>query len=163
MVEVFIAFGSNVGDREENLKSALQLVKRKMKLLKISSMYETEPMYVEDQNWFLNLVAIVETDLQPRKLLDYLKATERRLGRQNGVKYGPRIIDMDILFYGKEIVTEEGLEIPHPKIHERPFVLIPFVELQPHYVHPIQKKTILTLLSELKPEKSVIKRGKLKV
>ena len=160
MVEVFIAIGSNLGDREDNVKTALQLLKKKMRLLKVSSTYETEPMYVEDQNWFLNCVAKVETDLPPRKLLGYLKDTERRMGRQRGVRYGPRIIDMDILFYGEEVVIQKDLEIPHPKIQERPFVLIPLVEIEPNHIHPLQQKTVLKLLSELNSDKSVFKRQK---
>jgi len=160
MVEVFIAIGSNLGDREDNVKKALKLLKKKMRLLKVSSTYETEPMYVEDQNWFLNCVAKLETDLPPRKLLGYLKDTERSMGRQKGARYGPRIIDMDILFYGEEVVIRNDLEIPHPKIQERPFVLIPLVEIEPNHVHPLQQKTVLKLLSELNSKKSVIKRQK---
>ena len=158
MVEVFIAFGSNLGDREGNLRTALKLINKKMRVLRVSSTYETEPMYVEDQNWFLNSVAKIETDLAPRELLDYLKDTERSMGRQKGTRYGPRIIDMDILFYGKEIVTQSGLRIPHPKIHERPFVLVPLVEIEPDFVDPLRGKTVLQLLSELHSNKSVIRR-----
>ena len=163
MVEVFIALGSNLGNREDNVKTALELLKKKVRLLKVSSTYETEPMYVEDQNWFLNCVAGVETDLPPRELLGYLKDTERRMGRQTGVRYGPRIIDLDILFYGEEVVTQTDLEIPHPKIQERPFILIPLVEIEPNHIHPLQQKTVLKLLSELNSEKSVIKRKKQRV
>ena len=163
MVEVFIALGSNLGNREDSVKTALELLKKKVRLLKVSSTYETEPMYVEDQNWFLNCVAKVETDLPPRKLLGYLKDTERRMGRQTGVRYGPRIIDLDILFYGEEVVRQNDLEIPHPKIQERPFVLVPLAEIEPNYVHPIQQKTALKLLSELKSEKHIIKRQKQQV
>ncbi len=160
MVEAFIAIGSNLGEREDNVKTALQLLKKKVRLLKVSSTYETEPMYVEDQNWFLNCVAKIETELPPRNLLVYLKDMERRMGRQKGVRYGPRIIDLDILFYGNEVVKDNDLEIPHPKIQERPFVLIPLVEIEPDHVHPLHQKTVLKLLSELNSEKSVIKRQK---
>jgi 2-amino-4-hydroxy-6-hydroxymethyldihydropteridine diphosphokinase len=158
MVEVFIAFGSNLGDRECNLRTALELIKKKMKVLRVSSTYETEPMYIEDQNWFLNSVAKMETDLAPRELLEYLKDVEKRMGRQKVIRYGPRIIDMDILFYGKEVVTQNDLRIPHPKIHERPFVLVPLVEIEPDFVDPLRGKTILQLLSELHSNKSVIRR-----
>lgn len=158
MVEAFIAIGSNIGDREDNVSTALQLLKNKTRLLKVSSTYETEPMYVEDQNWFLNCVAKIETDIPPRNLLRYLKDIERKMGRKKVVRYGPRIIDLDILFYGNEIVKQKDLEIPHPKIQERPFVLIPLVEIEPDHVHPLQQKTVLKLLSELNSEKSVIKQ-----
>lgn len=158
MVDVFIAIGSNLGDREDNVKKALQLLKKKMRVLKVSSTYETEPMYVEDQNWFLNCVTKIETDLPPQELLGYLKDTEQRMGRQKETRYGPRIIDLDILFYGKEVVRQNDLEIPHPKIQERPFVLIPLVEIEPEFVHPLLHKTAINLLAELNSDKSVIKR-----
>lgn len=158
MVEVFIAFGSNVGDREGNVRKALELLKEKVKVLKVSSMYETEPMYIEDQNWFVNCVAKLETDLPPKELLGYLKDAERRMGRQKTARYGPRIIDLDILFYGEEVVRQNDLDIPHPKIQERPFVLIPLAEIEPNLIHPLLQKTILKLLSELNSDKSVTRR-----
>jgi 2-amino-4-hydroxy-6-hydroxymethyldihydropteridine diphosphokinase len=158
MGEVFLGLGSNVGDREGNVRKALQILKKKMRVLKVSSMYETEPMYVEDQKWFVNCVAKLETDLRPRELLDYVKDTERTLGRQRTIKYGPRVIDLDILFYGNEVVRESDLHIPHPKIRERSFVLIPLVEIEPDFIHPIQHMTVLKLLSDLNSNKSVIKK-----
>ena len=125
----FIGLGSNLGDREENLRRAIQLLKQKMKLVKISSLYESEPMYVKDQPWFVNCVAKFETNLTPKELLEYLHEIERKFGRQRSVRYGPRSIDLDILFYGNEIVDRNDLKIPHPMIQERRFVLVPLAEI----------------------------------
>lgn len=158
MVDVYIGIGSNLGDREGNVRKALEFLKENFTLVKVSSTYETEPMYIEEQNWFLNCVAKLETDLPPRELLSYLKDTERRIGRQKSVRYGPRIIDLDILFYGKKVLRQNDLEIPHPKIHERPFVLIPLTEIEPDFVHPLHHKTVSELLSELNSDKSVVRR-----
>ena len=159
MVDVFIGLGSNVGDRESNLRKAMELLKEKMKLVKVSSMYETEPMYLKDQPWFVNCVAKLETDLTPKELLVYLKDIERRLGRQKSVGYGPRSIDLDILFYGNEIVEESDLKIPHPRLHERRFVLVPLVEIEPGRVHPIYRRSASTLLANLNSNESVRKLG----
>jgi len=158
MVEVFIAIGSNLGNRESNIRTALQFLREKVTVLKISSTYETEPMYVEDQNWFLNSVAKIETDMSPIELLRYLKDVERRMGREKRPRYSPRIIDLDILFYGKQVVIQNDLMIPHPKIQERRFVLVPLVEIEPDYVHPTLQRKASQLLSELNSDKAVIKR-----
>ncbi|MBI3858969.1 MAG: 2-amino-4-hydroxy-6-hydroxymethyldihydropteridine diphosphokinase [Thaumarchaeota archaeon] len=159
MVDVFIGLGSNVGDREGNLRKAIELLNEKMKLVKVSSMYETEPMYLKNQAWFVNCVAKLETDLTPKELLVYLEDIERKLGRQKSVRYGPRSIDLDILFYGNEVVEESDLKIPHPRIHERRFVLVPFVEIEPDHVHPIYGKSAATLLANLNSNEHVRKAG----
>ena len=159
MVDVYIGLGSNVGDREGNLRKALELLKKKTRLLKVSSMYETEPMYLKDQAWFVNCAAELETSLTPKELLVCLKDIERRLGRQESVRYGPRSIDMDILFYGDQVVEESDLKIPHPRIHERRFVLIPLVEIGPDHVHPICGKTVATLLAGLNSNEHVRRLG----
>ncbi len=157
MVEAYIAFGSNIGDRKANINRALGILKQKIKLIKTSSFYETKPMYLENQDWFLNGSAKVETELKPRELLDFLKSTEKKMGRKEGGRNGPRIIDLDILFYGDQIVDENDLHIPHPKIQERAFVLVPLAEIEPDFIHPTYKKTVSHLLSELKYDKSEIK------
>jgi 2-amino-4-hydroxy-6-hydroxymethyldihydropteridine diphosphokinase len=157
MVEIFIGLGSNVGDREDNLRKALSLLNEKMKILRVSSMYETEPMYMKDQEWFLNCVAKFETDLTPRELLDYLQDIEKRLGRKRDARYGPRNIDLDILFYGSKVVEEDEFRIPHLKIHERRFVLVPLAEIDPEYIHPIYQTTISALLANLNSNESVRK------
>ncbi|MDG7008282.1 MAG: 2-amino-4-hydroxy-6-hydroxymethyldihydropteridine diphosphokinase [Nitrososphaerota archaeon] len=161
MVESLIALGSNLGDREDSLRRAIVMVGRQMSLIKMSSVYETEPMYYESQSWFLNCVASVETNLEPRELLERLQAIEREMGRQRSKRYGPRYIDLDILFYGDEIVSEPGLEIPHPKIAERPFVLVPLNEIRPELVHPVLKKSVSELLDALRTDKKVFKKPNL--
>jgi 2-amino-4-hydroxy-6-hydroxymethyldihydropteridine diphosphokinase len=161
MVESLIALGSNAGVREDNLRQGLELIGQKMTILEVSHVYETEPMYYLHQDWFLNCVAAVETALGPRALLDLLHAIERELGRRPGIRYGPRVIDLDILFYGDEVVSEPELEIPHPRIPERPFVLVPLNEIRPGLVHPVLKKRVSDLLDELKSDERILKRPEL--
>ena len=158
MVEAYIALGSNEGAREDNLRKAFEILKGKMTVINASSVYETKPMYVEDQGWFLNCVAKVDTSLRPRDLLDFLKEIERELGRKVVLRNGPRIIDLDILFYGNQIIINNDLEIPHPKIAERLFVLVPLAEVEPTLVHPVLNKTVTELLSKLNYDESEIRR-----
>ncbi len=152
MTKVFLGLGSNLGDREKNIKEALRRLQKSgiARELKASSLYETEPEGVKNQPFFLNGVLEMETDLSPRDLLDVLQALEEQLGRRKGRKWGPRIIDLDILLYGNLVMKEEDLEIPHPLLARRSFVLIPLAELAPETVHPLLKKTI----SDLRDEKS---------
>jgi 2-amino-4-hydroxy-6-hydroxymethyldihydropteridine diphosphokinase len=113
-------------------------------------------MYVEDQGWFLNCAAKIETNLAPEELLKFLKSIEHKLGRKTVKRNGPRTIDLDILFYGDQILKEDDLQVPHPKIGERPFVLVPLAEIAPNLIHPVNKKTIIAMLSELDYDKSEI-------
>ena len=156
MVEAYIALGSNLGDREANIKKAIDALKVRIKIVKASSLYETKPMYIEDQGWFLNCAVEVETDLTPKELLKFLKNIEQKLGRKTVRRNGPRIIDLDILFYADQILRENDLEVPHPKIGERSFVLVPLAEIAPNLIHPVNKKTIADMLSELDYDKSEI-------
>ena len=141
-MNVYIGLGSNLGDKEENIKKAITLLKQKCRILKISSLYETEPMYYKDQDWFLNCAIKIETDLTPLELFSFLQSIEKKLGRVRTIKYGPRIIDLDILFYGNKIINDDKLIVPHPKLHERLFVLEPLNEICPNFVHPVLKESI---------------------
>ena len=157
MVEVFIALGSNIGDREANIKTALELLKQQVKIIKTSNLYETKPMYIEKQEWFLNGAAKIETELPPKELLALLKKIEKKLGRKPVERNGPRIIDLDILFYNNQVIYEGDLQIPHPKMEERAFVLVPLSEIAGDLIHSTKGKTIRELLADLHYDKSEIK------
>jgi 2-amino-4-hydroxy-6-hydroxymethyldihydropteridine diphosphokinase len=139
VVTAYIGLGANLGDREQALRRALDLVaaEPEVDLRSVSTFRETDPVGFVDQPRFLNAAAAIETDLSPRALLDRLLAVEGRLGRtRTGPKYGPRTIDLDLLLYGGETVDEPGLRVPHPRLHERRFALEPLAELAPELVLP---------------------------
>jgi 2-amino-4-hydroxy-6-hydroxymethyldihydropteridine diphosphokinase len=142
---VFLSLGSNIGDKEEHIRKALTLLANICKVRRTSHLYLTEPVGYTEQDWFLNCVVEVETDVDPKKLLSSIKSIERKLGRKKTVKNGPRIIDIDILFYGDCVVNTKNLVIPHPLLQERLFVLQPMMDLNPGFVHPVLKKTIQEL------------------
>ena len=150
MTKVFLGLGSNLGDREQNIKEALKQHQgsEMARKVTISSLYETKPEGVKEQPLFLNAVLRMETGLSPRNLLDALQDLERQLGRERSRKWGPRIIDLDILLYGNLVMKEKDLEIPHPLLAERSFVLIPLAELAPETIHPILGETISALRDE---------------
>jgi 2-amino-4-hydroxy-6-hydroxymethyldihydropteridine diphosphokinase len=148
-----------VGDREGNLRRALSALGARTRLVAASSVYETEPMYREDQERFLNCVVVVETDIEPLALLRWLKYTETRMGRDpRAARNAPRVIDMDILFYGQRVVSGPSLRVPHPGIAERAFVLVPLCEVRPNLVHPVLGKTVTELLDGLRTRKGVVRR-----
>lgn len=145
---VYIALGSNVGDRAANLRQARQQIAASdLRVLRESSIYETAPRDVEDQPWFLNQVIECETDLFPRQLLARLQKIERAIGRKRRIAKGPREIDLDILFYGDAVVKAPELEIPHPRLAERRFVLEPLAELVPDKKHPGTRRTMREMLA----------------
>jgi 2-amino-4-hydroxy-6-hydroxymethyldihydropteridine diphosphokinase len=145
----YVGLGSNLGDREATVHRALELLGERVRVVAVSSLRETEPWGDADQPRFVNAAAAVETELSPRGLLDTLLAVERELGRtREGRRYGPRTIDLDLLVYGDEIVAEEGLIVPHPRLHERRFALEPLVELDPGLSVP-GRGTVSQLLRHL--------------
>ncbi len=145
---VYIALGSNLGDRAEHLRQAReQIDAQDLRLLRASSIYETAPRDVEDQPWFLNQVIECETDLFPRQLLARLQKIERGMGRKRRIAKGPREIDLDILLFGDAVVKAPELEVPHPRLAERRFVLEPLAELVPEKRHPGTRKMMREMLT----------------
>ncbi|MCH8290455.1 2-amino-4-hydroxy-6-hydroxymethyldihydropteridine diphosphokinase [Candidatus Poribacteria bacterium] len=153
----YISFGSNVGDRLVHINQALQYLSEADGILvtKVSSLYETEPVGYEEQDWFLNGVVAVETGLSPRQLLKVLQQIEKRIGRQQRKRWGPREMDLDLLIFDQRCINTPDLIVPHPEMHQRRFVLIPFAEIAPDTIHPILRQNIRTLLDDLPTEKDV--------
>jgi 2-amino-4-hydroxy-6-hydroxymethyldihydropteridine diphosphokinase len=157
---VFIGFGSNVGDRIDFCDRAVTLLSLlpHSRLIGVSLLYEAEP--VNDganpgDGWFLNGAVQLETDIAPQNLLSLLREIERSLGRDEDDRSGPRTIDLDILFYGERVIDESGLIVPHPRLHQRRFVLMPLSELDPLWVHPTRQQTVSQMLAEVKGRSEV--------
>lgn len=149
MAIAYIGIGSNLGNREANCLTAIKLIRdRGLTINKQSSMYETTPWGVEEQPGFINMAIEIETSLEPEKLLESLKCIEAEIGRQDSYRWGPRVIDLDILLYSDIIINSPMLQIPHPLMHQRDFVLRPMSEIAPDKMHPVIKKTIDKLLAE---------------
>jgi len=145
-----IAIGANIGDREKNIIDAINyIIEEGIDVVKVSSIIETEPYGYLDQPKFLNLVIEVKTDKTPQELLSTLLEIERKLKRERKIRFGPRTIDLDIIFYDDLIVEEENLTIPHKDMQNRYFVLKPLSEIEPDYIHPVLKKSVKELLKEL--------------
>lgn len=156
-INVYLSLGSNVGDRLINLAAARERIGRQVgKIAKASKVYETQPWGKTDQEAFLNQVVMVNTTLDARDLLEALNRIERDLGRERGERWGPRVIDLDILFYGRRIIRDKGLEIPHPELHKRAFVLVPLMELAGDLEHPVLKKNIDELYMECDDPSDVV-------
>ncbi|HLG23706.1 MAG TPA: 2-amino-4-hydroxy-6-hydroxymethyldihydropteridine diphosphokinase [Candidatus Nanoarchaeia archaeon] len=155
MPQAFIGVGSNLGDKEQNIKKAVSEIKKISKTIKLSSLYKTEPVGFKEQDWFLNCALEIETKLAPADLLKSLKEIEKKMGREKTFKNGPRIIDLDMLFYGNTVLKNKTLKIPHPKIRERKFVLVPLNEIAPDFIHPKLKKKVNDLLKETKDKSEV--------
>jgi 2-amino-4-hydroxy-6-hydroxymethyldihydropteridine diphosphokinase len=154
---VYLSLGSNVGDRAANLRTALTLLEAIGKVIAVSSFYETEPIELTAQPWFLNCAAKLETERMPKQLIKNILDLEREMGRQRQQKKGPRNIDIDILLFGTSIIEMQGLTVPHPALHERRFVLEPLAEIAPEVRHPVFKRTIRELRDALPPGQAVRK------
>ncbi|MEG9298850.1 2-amino-4-hydroxy-6-hydroxymethyldihydropteridine diphosphokinase [Mangrovibacillus sp. Mu-81] len=157
----YISLGSNMGEREAYLEKAINILHNhgKINVLKISSIYETEPVGFTEQGKFLNMVIEVRTDLSPEILLQQCLQVEIDLGRKREFKWGPRIIDLDILLYDHENIESENLLIPHPRMQERAFVLIPLLELEPSLGHPVLRTPFIRFLDEI-PDKEGVRLWK---
>jgi len=145
---IFLALGTNLGDRFANLKAAQEALPPKVQVGCLSPIYETLPWGYAEQPNFLNQVLQASTTLRPAGLLKYLKTLEKRLGRTPAVRYGPRLIDIDILFYDELVLQTPALTIPHPRLHERAFILVPLAALAPELVHPSLGCSIKSLLEK---------------
>lgn len=155
---IYLGLGSNLGDRDAHLRAALEALPPEVKLTRVSSVYDTEPMHVTEQPRFHNIVCAAITTLAPPDLLRYLKRIEDELGRTPGERFGPRVIDLDILFYDQIVVCESDLVIPHPRLANRQFVLAPLAEIAPFLRHPLLDATIGEL-HERGPNADVRKLG----
>jgi len=152
MKTVYLGLGSNVGDRARNLETALvKLAAPDLRILRVSSVYETEPVGFTAQHWFYNLAVEAETDLFPMQLLARAAKVEQALGRVRTVRNGPRTLDIDILLYARVLVHSVKLHIPHPRMADRRFVLAPLAELAPDLRHPITHETIRAMLEAAPP------------
>ena len=156
-VAVYFGLGSNMGDRQQNLSRALELLSPRLQIGQVSSLYDTEPMGNVNQPRFLNLVCQVFTKLAPMALLTLAKGIELKLGRTPGPTNAPRPIDIDILFYGNRVIATPKLVIPHPKLSERAFVLAPLAEIAPDLVHPVSGKTVKDLLEDTPGKQGVLR------
>lgn len=148
MHRVFLALGSNVGDRKGFLEKALEYLSSEIQDVQCAPIYESKAVGYENQDDFLNMVCTGFTDKEPLELLKFVKEGERKLGRTETFRWGPREIDIDILLYGDLVLEYEKLTLPHPRMHERMFVLKPLTDLDPKILHPVLQKTLSELLSE---------------
>jgi len=155
---IYLSLGSNLGDRGAQIARAVEaLAAAGVRVARQSSLYATEPVDFRSQNWFLNCVLEAETELMPRQLLHAIQEIERRLGHKRLVRRGPRAIDIDILFYGTSVLRAPDLEVPHPRMPTRRFVLVPLREIAAGLRHPTLKKTVAQLLAET-PDRSQVRR-----
>lgn len=153
----YLSLGSNVGDRETNLREAIRRLVELGRVVSVSSFYETEPVEVTDQAWFLNCAVVLETASEPAQIMQKLLRIEVEMGRKRIQKKGPRSIDIDILLFGEVVMNTPDLVIPHPAMAQRRFVLAPLAEIAPDVRHPVLKKTVRELLEDLPAGQTVRK------
>lgn len=155
----FIGLGSNMGKPLDRCRQGIEYLKavQKTQVLRCSSFYQTEPVGFLDQEWFINAVIELRTTLSARELIQELQSIERMMGRQKPIKWGPRIIDLDILLYGQEVIQTDGLIVPHPELHKRRFVVEPLYEIAPYAIHPAFGVSVAGLRERLSDENKVEK------
>jgi 2-amino-4-hydroxy-6-hydroxymethyldihydropteridine diphosphokinase len=155
---VYLSLGSNLGDRAKNLRGAIAALRKAgIDVKRISSMYETEPVDYLDQPWFVNVAVEAETELAPAPLLQALRAIETQMGSKKLIAKGPRLIDMDVLLCGNDVIDTPELQIPHPRMHLRRFVLEPLAEIAPNVRHPVSGLRVSEMLART-PDKSVVRK-----
>jgi 2-amino-4-hydroxy-6-hydroxymethyldihydropteridine diphosphokinase len=158
MKRVYLSLGSNLGDRAARIRKALEeLMAAGLEVVQVSSFYQTEPVDFHPQRWFVNCVAEVGTSWMPLQLLKIVQSIERKLGRKPGIPKGPRPIDIDILLYENTVVRSSALTIPHARLHERRFVLVPLLELAPNLRHPVTQRSVVEMLHDTQDRSQVIK------
>ena len=157
MRDVYLGLGSNLGNKSANIGRAVELLAEISQIHQVSSLFKTEPVGNLDQDWFLNCVVEIETALEPQQLLAAALAIEKKLKRVRMIKNGPRTIDIDILFYSQRVTNESGLTIPHPRLHQRLFVLAPLEEICPDFVHPVLQRSVKELLAGSQDQAAVEK------
>lgn len=157
MTRAFIGLGSNLGERVANIRRAIELLEgcKDVEVLRRASLYETEPVGIEAQPWFINTVVEIETRLTPCELFKLCKQIEGQVGREHKGRWGPREIDVDILLFGDVITNSDELVIPHPELHKRRFVLVPLCEIEGELMHPVLKESLQGLLTQLADAKTV--------
>ena len=154
-ITVYLGLGSNLGNKKNNILNSLSIMEEEIDIMSVSSLYRTEPWGFKEQPVFLNAACEAKTTLDPLDLLAYLKSIEIRFGRAQTFSNGPRILDIDILFYGNEVLNAPTLTIPHPRLSERMFVLAPLAEIAPALLHPTLEKTISELVFDIVTEEKV--------
>ena len=156
---VYLSLGSNVGDREANLRTAIEQLAELGEVIAVSSLYETEPMEFTAQPWFLNCAVALRTELMPKLLLSKALAIEQQMGRRRSQPKGPRAIDIDILLFGNSVIHTPQLDVPHVAMHERRFVLEPLAEIAPEVRRPIFKRTVREMLQALPRNVGQVKKS----